>query len=284
MSTIAVLGPEGTFSLVACKELVARFGSPWIDQTTRTILATKNEEVLPLVLRHGGYGVLAMETDAEGRIETNLKPFFKLLDREDSPINVVGAIRLPVNFVLMARPGVHLGDITTVLAHSKAIGACKRRLETLGVATQLSDSNAKAAEDVATKEEYARHAALGPRIAAETYGLTVLVEGFEDSPAVTTFFLISPKVHEPKASAVNRSLLVFRTQDEVGVLAKILLAFAETGLNLRQIHSCYVEKGQYDFLIEIDCVQAQVDAHKRATAEASKYMVRHVLLGPFPVL
>ena len=290
MAVITYLGPSGsTFSALAYYKLATLFKIPLGEG--EEILAGNNEEVLPLIINHGGYGAIAMETEAEGRVDGPVNTFIKLLERypttADCPITVVGAIRMPLNFALMVRPGVRKSEVQILIAHPKSLGACKNLVQGLtldGKANVVeSDSNGKAAEDVATKPELALAAALGPRVAAEKYGLEVLDEACEDMPAATTFFLLGPKSHSVKPG--SRAVLVFRIKHECGALVDALLPFKEEGLSLRQIHSCYTQEGQYDFFIEIEieCDRHEPDKLSRAMKKASQHMTRHILFGSFPV-
>ena len=260
MAVITYLGPSGsTFSALAYYKLATLFKIPLGEG--EEILAGNNEEVLPLIINHGGYGAIAMETEAEGRVDGPVNTFIKLLERypttADCPITVVGAIRMPLNFALMVRPGVRKSEVQILIAHPKSLGACKNLVQGLtldGKANVVeSDSNGKAAEDVATKPEFALAAALGP------------------------------KSHSVKPG--SRAVLVFRIKHECGALVDALLPFKEEGLSLRQIHSCYTQEGQYDFFIEIEieCDRHEPDKLSRAMKKASQHMTRHILFGSFPV-
>ncbi|MDD5721416.1 MAG: prephenate dehydratase domain-containing protein [Candidatus Pacebacteria bacterium] len=291
MERITYLGPQGaTFSELAYIELARLFGAPSLN-VGEIVLAGKNQDVLPLVFNHGGYGAIAMETDAEGRVDGPVNTFIQLLRNcetsEDCPITVIGAIKMPISFALMVRPGVQKKDIRTVVAHPKALGACRNMVNCL-VSDQEkiieSDSNGLAAEDVATKQKFSQAAALGPRVAADRYGLQILEEACEDSPATTTFFLLGPKSRPQVMQEVNRSLLVFRVKHEPGSLVKTLLPFSDAGLNLRQIHSLYTGKGQYDFAVEIECGKDQEEDLVRAMYGSMRHMMCYVLFGPFPVV
>lgn len=289
------LGPsQSTFSALAHQKFIELFGIPTM-RRTEELLAENNEQVVPLVVQHGGIGVIAMETEAEGRIEPPINSFVSLVNEyqntENCPIRIMAAIRLPVSFVLMARRGVNLEDVNTVIAHPKALGACKNRLQVHRFTHIIqSDSNGKAAEEVANNPEFAKAAALGPVIAAEKYGLRVLMDRQEDRSATTTFFFLgSPRQAsyqgEKVKSEVFRSFLVFRLKHEPGALVKVLLPFSERILNLRQIHSRYIADSQYDFAIEIEsCGTHTVTFQKDAMCDAKKHMLRHIFFGPFPVL
>lgn len=291
MKKITYLGPKGaTFSEIAYIKLADLFGTPSLREG-EMVLAGKNENVVHQVLNHGGFGCIAMETDAEGRVDGPVNTFIQLLRNcetsEDCSMTVIGAIRMPISFALIARPGMQKKDIKMIIAHPKALGACKNMVKCLIDDHEKvieSDSNGLAAKDVATKPKFAQAAALGPRVAAEKYGLKVLEEACEDKPATTTFFLLGHKTHTQELRVVNRSLLVFRVKHEPGSLVKVLLPFSDVGLSLRQIHSYYTGEGQYDFAVEIECKKYQGEDLTRAMYKASQHMMRFILFGPFPVV
>ena len=288
------LGPsQVTFSALAHAKFLKLFQLPSVTSEDE-ILAESNEQVLPLITKHAGLGVIAMETEAEGRIDQPINSFVQLLqgykNEESCPFEVIAALRMSVSFALMARPEVPLDQIKTVIAHPKALGACKTRLSAYGMTNFVeADSNGKAADEVARNPAYAHAAALGPEIAAAKYGLKILENCCEDQPAFTTFFLLAPKVRKPLTeqkvlSEINRSLLIFRVNHRPRALVNVLEPFADAELNLRQVHSYYVGKGQYDFALEIDSTGIESQVHAQAINKAKKYMDRHILFGPFPVL
>ncbi|HEY4478809.1 MAG TPA: prephenate dehydratase domain-containing protein [Candidatus Paceibacterota bacterium] len=243
---------------------------------------------MPLVLEHGGYGAIATETKAQGRVDPPVNSFIELLRGYDAncPLGALGATRMKLNFALIARPGVQISEITKIVAHPKALGACRGRIKALGVEVTEAQSNGKAAEDIAREQELIGAAAIASRIAAEKYGLTILSEAFEDEEAITTFFLLGPT---PKHSPLvlgerNRGLFVFRTKHVAGALVKVLTPFSEEGINLFHIHSLYVGDGEYDFAIETECSERETEMHSRAVTKAREFVIRSILFGPFPVL
>jgi prephenate dehydratase len=132
---ITYLGPAGaTFSAVAYDELSRLFCVPSTnDRDIELALARTNDEIVPLVLEHGGYGAIAMETKAQGRVDPPINSFIELL-RDDArcSLEILGATRMKLNFALMARSGVQIAEISKVVAHSKALGACRNNVKARG--------------------------------------------------------------------------------------------------------------------------------------------------------
>ncbi len=179
---ITFLGPIGaTFSHDAYTALAGIYGAPAVTNENY-VEAKNNGEVLRLIAEHGGYGAISMETLAEGRVAEPVESFIELLKGDDCKFHIVGAIQMKLHFCLMAREGT---EIEGIIAHPKALGACKGKIKW---PTVNAASNGEAARLVAESAEHSTYAALGPRSAAEKYGLKVLAEAFEDQEAVTTFF------------------------------------------------------------------------------------------------
>ncbi len=202
MHKITFLAPLGaTFSHVAYDTLAEIYGTPKVTQDgaeSNYIPAPSNGEVLGLIQKHGGYGTIAMETRAEGRVAEPLESFITLLqtlnETGNHRIHVVGALRMKIHFCLMIRPTTPLLAVNKILAHPKAKGACKKKIAATGAEFVGVASNGEAARLVAESDEYGSCAALGPRSAATKYNLIVINDAFEDTEAVTTFFLVAPKL------------------------------------------------------------------------------------------
>lgn len=291
---ITYLGPEGaTFSAIAYGRLAKLCGGPSANDLANTLsLAPSNEEILPILLACGGYGAIAMETKAEGRVDLPVNSFIDLLKvaSETRPFDVLGALRMKIHFALMVLPGTKLENIKTVIAHPKAVGACRQRLKALGVTVVNSPSNGKAAEDVSKSFLQDGVAALGPAQAAQKYGLDILDVAFEDMEAVTTFFYLGPKVCKSSVNRVtvltqHRALTVFQVKHQPGALVKVLRPFEDENINLRLIHSLHVENGTYHFAIETESESgvAELAAHERALVGARECMEKCIRFGPFPV-
>jgi|GEM_PF-956184 len=284
---VTFLGPIGaTFSHDAYNVLTEIYGTPKVTEMNY-VPATSNGEVLKLVRQYSGYGAIAMETLAEGRVAEPLESFIELLASytkiEDCPLRIVGAIQLKIHFCLMVRQNISESTITKIIAHQKALGACKERIAKTMLPTADAPSNGEAARRVAESEEYAICAALGPKSAADKYGLRILHETFEDREAITTFFLIAPKTHMVSIGKENRVLIVFKVPHKPGALVKSLQPFEQENLNLIQIHSVHAGNHTYNFAIEIEVKENELEALGRAMKVFSEHVEVYLSFGPFEV-
>lgn len=287
MKKVTFLGPIGaTFSHEAYVKFSQFFDIPKVFSDDY-IPSRSNKDILKHIQQHGGYGVVAMETLAEGRVIEPLESFIELLqeysDTNSCPFRILGAIQIELHFCLMVRPGILESTIDTVLAHSKALGACKNHIADAGFKTIHTESNGEAARLVAEDDVYAGCAALGPYSAAEKYGLQVLHHAYEDAKAYTTFFLIGPTSHQVKVGTQNHALIVFRLPHKPGALVSCLKYFDEEHINLVQIHSLYVGNHTYDFAIEVEVSDSQLEALDRAVRLFNKSVDRSICFGPFGI-
>lgn len=284
--TIVFLGPAGaTFSYEAYKKLSKIYRAPNIEERGPTISALSNETILPWFLPGTSdlYGVIAMETKAQGKVVEPIESFINLLNKPDCPVLVLGAIKMHLHFALMARPGMKKEKLENLLAHPKALGACAKKIRALGLSTITSNSNGQAALDIAENPMFKKCAALAPLVAAEKYGLQVLEENFEDGEAVTTFFLLGSR-GKPNIRKNNRALIVFRAKHKAGSLVSALTPFKVAGLNLIHIHSAYTELGGYDFAIEIDMVKSEIPLFNSVVKEFRKKVLQSLVFGPFGIV
>ncbi len=285
---VTFLGPIGaTFSHDTYNVLAKMYGAPKVTKTNYVPAGT-NEEVLKLIRQHGGYGAIDMETLAECRVNESSESFIELLTSymklDECPFRVIGAVKLKLHFCLMVRQDVNESMITKIVAHKKALGACKERIAKIMLPTADAPSNGEAARRVAESEEYATYAALGTRSAADKYGLKVLCEAFEDREAVTTFFLIAPSSHGMSVGKENRALIVFKVPHKPGALVKSLLPFEQENLNLIQIHSAQTGNHTYNFAIEIEVKESELEAFGRAMEMFMQHVDIYLSFGPFQVL
>jgi prephenate dehydratase len=288
MKNITFLAPYGaTFSHDAYTALSSAYNVPQVT-TSNYLPAKTNGEVVSAICKHGGYGCIAMETRAEGRVAEPLESFIDLLktypNLSECPIRIGGAMKMKLHFCMMVRSELPETEIAKLVAHPKALGACKKRIASKGLPTEEVSSNGEAARLVAEDPAYATAAAIGPRSAALKYGLRVIDETFEDSEAVTTFFLIAPHDHAITQGKKNRSLIVFKVHHQPGALVNALLPWGNAGLDLIQIHSVHAGNGTYHFAIEVEVNEDQIQAHEKALEAFKGKVAGFLCFGPFEVL
>ncbi len=174
-----------------------------------------------------------------------------------SGLRIVGERFRPIHFHLMANPGVRLEDLRTVASMPIALGQCRRTLRRLGLAAEPTSDTASAARALADKPDPTR-AAVAPALAAELYGLSILLRDIEDEANNTTRFVVMTNAGEaavaPPPPPPCVTSFVFRVRNLPAALYKALGGFATNGVNMTKLES-YMENGVFQatfFHAEVD--------------------------------
>jgi len=200
----------------------------------------------------------------------------------DSGLYIVGERFKPIRFQLMANPGVTLEDVKVVASMPIALAQCRKSLRKLGVKLASASDTAGAAKELAEHPDPHR-AAVSPRLAAEIYGLNILLEDIEDEHNNTTRFIVMARDQaRPPRGAACVTAFVFRVRNLPAALYKALGGFATNGVNMTKLES-YMEGGRFTatmFFAEVD--GRPEDPHvARALEELSFFSERFELLGVF---
>lgn len=274
--SVAFLGPAATFTEAAMRAM------PSVGDV-KTIPMPTVEAVLDAVRTgEAAAGVVPIENSLEGPVPTTLDA----LARDDSPLVIVEEWALPVQFALMARPGVSLDDVTRVATIPIAAAQCKQwltaHLPEVSVVAALS--TASAAERLAN-EDPPYDAAISPLLAAERYGLNVLANNIGDNPdARTRFVLVRQPGFLPAPTGADKTTLVlFMREDHPGALLEILTEFAVRGVNLTRIESRPTRKQLGDYYFSIDCEGHVTDLRVGEALTGLKRICADVrFLGSYP--
>jgi prephenate dehydratase len=243
VTTIAFLGPEGTFAHAALRSLPVASGSILLPMANVTLA------IDAVRTGHAEAALVPLENSVEGAVPATLDEL-----ATGAPLIIAEETYLDVTFELMARPGTRLEEIATLATHAHAEAQVRRWLITnLGHAqVTLVGSTAGAAQAVAAGEY---DAAIGAAVAGELYGLDVIAHDIADNDgAVTRFVLLTrPGPPPPRTGNDRTTLVAYLREDHSGALLEILSEFGTRGINLTRIESRPTKGriGQYCF--SIDC-------------------------------
>ncbi|MDR1560681.1 MAG: prephenate dehydratase [Clostridiales bacterium] len=242
--TVGYLGPPGTFSEQAAVLIKKELVRADINLTPFPSI----EDVFTAA--SGGQADLAvvpLENSTEGAVNITMD---KLIFGED--LFIRRQIVLPVSQCLMVRPDTVNSDI--IYSHSQSLAQCRRYLRERYPGSRLIpvSSNAEAARRVS--EGNGNEAAIGPRLAAELYGLHVEAENIQDHKGnVTTFAALSAGAAD-KPVAGGRTTIAFSTENKPGGLYKILNIFSVWDINMTKILSRPMKDkpGGYVFYVDLE--------------------------------
>lgn len=271
MTTIAYLGPQGTFSEVAAHSLDVEDMSP--------LPCLSIGEVFEAVARgKAQLGVVPIENSIEGSVAATLDALVF-----DSSLEIQQEIILDIRFALVAAPGTTLDEVTRVIAHPQASGQCRRWLDRHlpGRPIVAANSNAEAVQIAASTPGVA---GLGPAMAAHVYGGEILEDDVQDYAGNQTRFVVIGRGLRPRTGHDKTSLALFMKQDKPGALLMILAEFAYGDINLTKIQSRPTKRQLGDYMFFVDLEGHVEDPNVRLALDCLRLKLREVkVLGSYPV-
>jgi len=246
----AYLGPAGTFTEAALRQVVGPDEAEYLPlvDVVSTLEAVRSGRA--------DFAVVPIENSVEGGVTATLDTL-----ATGQTLVLLREILVPVTFVLAARPGTALRDVTRVSTHPHAWAQCRRWFNThLPAALHVPATSTAAAgallADTTPGHDPGFDAALVAPLSAEMYGLEVLAEHVADSESAVTRFVVVgvPGVPSVPTGADKTSLVVHLPSNEAGALLEMLEQFAARGVNLSRIESRPLGDllGRYSFSIDAE--------------------------------
>jgi prephenate dehydratase len=243
----AYLGPAGTFTEQALAQVVPRDRAVYLPQrdVTSALAAVRAGDA--------DFAVVAIESTGEGGVTATLDAL-----ATGEPLVLLREMLVPVQFDLVAAPGVTLGQVRRVSAHPHAWAQSRVWLSAQlpGARHVPAASNTSSAALLGDGEPVPFDAALVPPSAVDAYGLRVLARSVADNPDMVTRFVLvgHPGDVPPPTGADKTTLVVHLPDDEAGALLAMLEQFAVRGINLSRIESRPIGDalGRYSFSIDAE--------------------------------
>jgi prephenate dehydratase len=207
-------------------------------------------------------------------------------------VTIVDETRLNVEQCLIGVPGAGAEGIERVLSHPVALEQCRAFLaQRPGVRAEAAEDTAGAVRTIVAHGDV-RVAAIGPALAAERYGGTVLARAIQDEDENVTRFFAIAAAGAPAATALaeatngtgappsghGRACLAFALPHAAGSLHLALGKIADAGLNLRSLVARPRPKRpfEYVFYVELDCPPAfDAPALARQISDQSRVLGRY---------
>jgi len=277
-TTVAYLGPEGTFSHAAARRVPNAYPVPV--QSLPEVFAAVSTARTDL-------GVIAVENTVEGSVMAAIDGLLAAND-----IVATAEIVLPIKLNAFTERPYQADDpaLTQAVAHPHGLAQVRRYIARHGWQEVAAGSNAAAVKDVRYNQ-----VAFGAPICGALYGRYVLAEGVEDFPGALTRFLVIARrtvaieqlqaLHKVGAQALStdpnldaatkgselpptsaatgldspthlwRTLLAITPRDTgPGVLARVTKQFGRRGINMSSLISRPLKalSGQYVFVLTMD--------------------------------
>jgi chorismate mutase/prephenate dehydratase len=269
---IAYLGPEASNTHAAA---LKKFGAS-VDYHS---MATVADIFTAVEKGETDYAVIPIENSTEGSVREALDSFV------ESDLKIVAQIYLEINHVLISNS--RLEDIERVYSKDQAIAQCRHWLQRHLPHAQLVDAPSTSRAVQVAKQE-AGTAAIAGELAAEHYGVPIVVRNIQDKADNTTrFFVLGKKPSGPAGAGKDLTSLLVSLGDEAashsGALLKMLMPLAERGINLSKIESRPSKKRPWDYYFFLDVTGHHDDTSMRdAVAELRKFCPVVKWLGSYP--
>ncbi|QKJ20559.1 prephenate dehydratase [Microbacterium hominis] len=273
--TYSYLGPAGTFTEAALAQVPEARGQIW--RPVRNV----GEALADVVEGRADAAMIAIENSVDGGVSTAQDALATI-----PGLRIVGEYLVPVDFVLVARPGTALDDVSLIAAHPVAYAQCLQWLtRTLPAHAHIpAASNVASAMGLLDGSSDA-DAAIAPPGILDHHDLELLASGIGDNAnAVTRFVLVSRTVApQPPTGADKTSLIVELPDDHPGALLEMLEQFATRGVNLSLLASRPIGDalGRYRFVIDADGHVAD-ERMADALMGLRRFSPRVIFLGSYP--
>lgn len=233
-------GAEGSYAQAAMEQFFGKNVNSFHVDTFRDAMIAIDEG-------SADYAVLPIENSTAGIVN---EIYDMLVEFENY---IVGEQIIKIEHCLMAVPGTKIEDIHTVYSHPQSLMQSARYLQGHASWKQISmNNNAFAARKVAEDKDKTQ-AAIASAHAAETYGLSVLEQGVNQSETNSTRFIIvtNQKIFLKDAKKVS---ICFEIPHKSGSLYHMLSHFIYNNLNMNKIESRPIEdrNWEYRFFIDFD--------------------------------
>lgn len=273
--TYAYLGPAGTFTEMALRQVPEAAGREWVP--VRNV-----PEAIRQVTDGKSIGaMIAIENSIEGGVTASQDALASV-----PGLRIRAEVVVPISFSLAVRGGLSLADVRTVAAHPVAYGQCRQWLdEHVPHHEHLpATSNVSSAEALTTENPVADAAITTPLI-REHLDVEIAASGIHDHEnARTRFVLVSLDQSLPERTGSDKtSLIVDLPEDRPGALLELLEQFSARGINLSMISSRPIpdSPGRYRFVLDLD--GHFEDARVRdALLGVHRLSPRVVFLGSYP--
>lgn len=262
MKHIGYLGPEGTYSGIACEKYIQ------LKQELGSFRSYPKRSFFDLfdALANNTFDciIVPIENSVQGPVTL---PIDLMIDHDD--FRIISEVVIPIKNELIALPSCNPAEIDTILSHEQPLAQCHKTIHskypnaTLIPVGSTSQAVAQLIESFEnqgskgfnpTKTAVIAHAQL-----AKQKGLKILVDSMNDyANNQTRFWVISKS--ENKHTGRDKTSVIFTLEKErSGSLNKVLETFAKNEINLTQISSRPSKKalGEYVFWIDLEGHQSE---------------------------
>ena len=266
---VSYQGEPGANSHLACRQAYAALEP--------MACATFEDALAAVKAGEARYAMIPIENSVAGRVADihHLLP--------EAGLHIVGEHFLRVRHQLMALPGASLLTVKRALSHTQALGQCRNTLRKLGL-RPIPEADTAGSARIVAEADNPELAAIATTLAAEIYGLKILIRDIEDEKHNTTRFVVLSATPE-NAVAGNGPVIttfLFRVRNVPAALYKAMGGFATNGVNMTKLES-YQLDGRFVATMFYADIEGHPDdpAVARALEELSFFSSELKILGAY---
>lgn len=246
---VAIQGYEGSFHHIVARE--------YLGEDVRIVpCATFREVARQVESGESEYGIMAIENSIAGSILPNLNIL------HNSRLQVVGEYYLHIRQNLMALPGVALEQVEEVHSHPMALLQCADYLDAHRWRLIETEDTALSAKVIAEKG-IRNAAAVAGDLAAELFGLDILVPDIHTIRNNHTRFLILRPEIQPIEQGADKASLCFKTDHRSGSLMKVLREMEDSSINMTKLQSSPIPSEPWHYMFHVDMEFGSLDDYNR---------------------
>lgn len=282
--SVAFLGPAGTYSYVAAKQIMQDLIKNPIHKDSAEYIAVPSILDVFQKVSSGvvNLGVVPVENSIEGAVKDSMNLFLS------NNVVVLKQYVLDIKHCLLSTAS-SIDEIKIIKAHPQALGQCKIWLSKNIPAAALVPMSSNV-----TIQTQPHEAIIASKETAELYGLRVLAENISDTiNNKTLFYLITQNSNNffTKESLVKdvdtyiqqngaaTVLFLLQAPDAVGILRDVLSVVADSGFSVSRVHSLPTgELGKYFFVLDVS-VNRDIDTLKSVYTKLEKICTFVGVLG-----
>ena len=272
MAKLLFLGPEGSFSHILAKQLIADQSLDFTLQACETF----SEIAAQLEDAPEDRGLLVIENSITSDVHEAVDLFFA----KKLWIEAEAQLRITMNLVGLEE--AELDGILTVSSKLPAIAQCSDFIRKRGLKATFTDSTSQALMHIIASGDCSA-AAIGAKALIEQYpGTKILAENIGNQiNNLTRFVLVRSRERDPVWSkTANKLTLIVELPHVTGALARYLSLLAEVQANLTRIESRPVPgtDWEYQFWIDLEVPEGKLE---EVLAQARTFASNFQLLGVY---
>lgn len=203
--------------------------------------------------------VIAIENSIAGSIIPN----YGLIDKNN--LHIIGEYYLDIIQNLMVLNGQQFAEISEVHSHPMALLQCMDFLKKYPQIKLVEDKDTAETARRIHQNQTKGIAAIGSKVAAELYNLTIIAPEIQTvNNNMTRFFIVSKEENSLPKEQINKASIKFELDDTPGSLATVLNVMTNCKLNLTKIQSLPIIETPFQYSFFVDVVFEKYKHYEKA--------------------